>query len=123
VVAFALAAFGCRSVRNDTTELDSLLRTVSYEVAEPSQLPSAQIMTQEQTVGLAAKQSISSRVRAFGGSVASGLSNLAGAMLKGVFVLVKSAFDSDDDDRSTRGRADRSMNQWIEERDRWREED
>lgn len=63
-------------------------------------------------------------------AVVDGLKTTAGVLLYGVFKVIESAlgFDDDDDDDdydvyTPRGRADRNFNQWLDARERWREDD
>lgn len=123
-VAFVLCVTGCRVAKNDATDMDALLRTVSYDTSVPQASPSVLAAAKTQYPAADAKTSFAEKAGSIRQAVSDGLKTTAGVLLYGVFKLVKSALrfddDDDDDDCSPRGRADQRFNQWLDDRDRWR---
>lgn len=127
-VACMLGVTGCRTTRSDTAEIDTLLHTVSYETSVPQ--ASQSIPADAPSRGAVADVGTSFKEKAgsFGQTVRDGLKTTAGVLFLGVFKIVESSLGLDDDEKddgdrdSPRGRADRRFNQWLDNRDRWRED-
>ena len=125
-VACVLGVTGCRTVRNDTTEIemDTVLQTVSYETSSPQE--SRPRPADAPTRGPVADVgfNFAEKAGSFGQAVGDGLKTAAGVLFLGVFKIIESSLgfdDCDDNDRdSPRGKADHSFNQWLDSRERWR---
>lgn len=125
-LAMWLAFFaGCRAPARPDAELDALLQRVSYDVPVPPMQAPAPFRESPVPVPGPADASSATGSKTLGQTVGDGIEATAVLLLLGTVKLVGAmfGFDDDDDDKdnsSLRGRTDRSMNDWMEARRRWR---
>lgn len=129
IFANTLGCSGHRAIRKNTTETDTLLRTVSYETpatsapSAPPPQPTAELDPHQRASPVRTRASLSEKAGSLGEFVGDGLKATAAFVSYGVFKIALATLGLDDDkkeDSSTpRARADRNLNQWIDERDRW----
>ena len=128
ILANTLGCNGHRAVRKNTTETNTLLRTVSYETAAPTS-PSApplqqpvELDWQQHASPVRTGTSLSEKAGSLAEFVGDGLKATVGFVFYGVFKIASATLGLDDkhEDSSTpRAKADRNLDQWIDERDRW----
>lgn len=116
---------GCRSPARPDPELDALLQRVSYDIPVPPMQAPVPLREQLVPAPEPADASSAEGEKTFGRTVGDGLKATAGLLFLGTMKLVGAAFGLDDDDNDNdrsalRGEADRSMNDWLESRRRWR---
>ncbi|WP_236625011.1 hypothetical protein [Rhodopirellula sp. SWK7] len=117
---------GCKTAPKDSSEIETILQSVAYDTTVPVTQVSYPAPNTASTEPIDTTTRFSDRVSSVHETVAGGLRATAGVVLFGAFKLVESAlgFDDDDDDDSTpRGKADQNLNQWLDDRDRWRRGD
>ncbi len=133
ITSLAICDAGCAGRTKDASEFDSLLRNVSYDTSDhsvaqassqaemiPQAAGGASLDQKKKMIGQGMMDNVVPAVRAVG----NGLKATAGFVFVGLFKVVNSAFEDDDEpDLSTaRGRADENFNRWLDSRDRWRRE-
>jgi hypothetical protein len=110
---------GCKTQQKNTPDIDALLAGVIYDTSVSQELESsstAVVPTKQATVG--SNSSIRARLGSFREAVVDGVKVTACLMLYAVLSIADAMLGSDDADDS-RGRADRDLNQWIDDRDGW----
>jgi hypothetical protein len=126
-LACLLCLIGCKNA-NHSGEMDSLLSTVSYDTSVPAATPPPSATPNSDNAAASSRTRFTEKANSLRQAVVDGLKTTAGVLLFGVFRVIESAlgFDDDDDDYDVytpRGRADRNFNQWLDARERWREDD
>ena len=125
---------GCHSAPKQNPEIDTLLQSVAYESSTPPAQLASQSRVEPRPVDRtpdAADQTLADVQR-----LASGARNIIGSSLRSVASgisfpkfsiagLIDAMLGIDDDDDSypatPQGRADRNFDQWMKDRERWRE--
>jgi len=115
---------GCKATSKRDAEVDTLLRAVSYDTTVPPVEQGTPIEGVAPSSPVSSGISIKEKASSVGQIVTNGLKATAGLVLLGGFKIVESALGLDDDDdidgSTPRGRADRSFNGWVDDRERWR---
>ncbi len=120
LVLFSIVMFGgCAAPLRPNTDIDRLLRMVSYDTTVS---PAPPVSTVPPSPPVFSKPSVAEQARTAGESVMDGLRTTVGFMFLGIFKIVESALDDDeaDDCSTSRGKADRNLNQWLGDREQWR---
>lgn len=114
---------GCRAAAPKTESMDHLLQTVNYEVPDNS-TNTASKNDYRLTFG--------QRAREFRDNVLDGAKRFGWFLAGGFYEAAADAFsigssDNDDDDpgyeNTSRTMADNNLQNWLDQRDRWRDED
>jgi hypothetical protein len=116
---------GCRTAQKDVTEIDTILKTVSYDTSVPASPAPSKVQTTSLVEPIDTNTTMPDRVQSVQKIVSKGFRTTVGVVMFGVIKVVESALGNDDDDEDStpRGKADQNLRQWIDERDRWRSDD
>ncbi len=119
-----LGCVACATAPKPSGELDSLLRTVSYEnpvapVWEDEPTTTADVKRASPSFGAAFLE----RARETRQSISNGVKATAGLLLLGVVSLIEASLGSDDDQEisyfTPRAQADRDLDHWVDDDARW----
>jgi hypothetical protein len=130
-----LVAFdvGCKTAAPPDPDITAILQTLTYDTSFPPVTPVPPVDPMDESVGASQTQASAPRKTVatptksettFLGNIRDGLRTTRDLVLLGTITVIEAIFGFYDppEDSSPRGQADRNLNKWLDDRDRWRRE-